>query len=317
MAYMFAAAPVDELGLWSESKAHVGELGGELPDRRSLAAYNEEFGNELATAILYQAIVNSRANSDFIGSIDAIPEFDETFEPAVGGRILVVPAMYYLEHPELGSSGDIVVKVARSLGIEAEIVPVGSLASVRQNGEIVADAIAASAERTVVFTISKGASDFRYALQHLSPELTNRVRAWVNISGTLHGSAYVDSMLEGGLKRFWFQGVCRAIGADFGCLDELRTTHAYWNEPMALPSTVEVLNVLPLSLLSHCHIKLAPRYRKLAAIGPNDGVMLPHDSIHLPGLIYPLWGCDHFVRTPRIGTLLSRLIRYLFSGERR
>jgi hypothetical protein len=53
-------------------------------------------------------------------------------------------------------------------------------------------------------------------------------------------------------------------------------------------------------------------HRRLACHGPNDGATILADACDLPGLIFPVWGADHYldaVYSPE--QLLSALLRYL------
>jgi len=314
LAYIFPSAPMDEFNLWEQAQPWVKKMHGQIPSRIEIQQLTKTLGIDLTTSILYQAILASKRDGSFIQTLKQIPlivsKQQTTKSQTV--KVLIIPAMYFQQHPELGSDGKIMHHVASQLGISTEIIPTLSLGSVQQNAEIIAHVIRQkTCDHLIICTLSKGASDFRLAMERFIPEHAHRIQAWINISGTLHGSACVDAMLDSTVKRLWFKLLCRGIGADYGCLDELRTAHPFWQSKWELPHSTNVINILPLPLIPHVHKQLSKRYHVLSYQGPNDGVMLPHDAIYQAGFIYPVWGCDHFMRTPFIGTLLRRVFLYL------
>ena len=58
-----------------------------------------------------------------------------------------------------------------------------------------------------------------------------------------------------------------------------------------------VIHLLGFPLRQHLSNAIASRcHRQLARFGPNDGAMLLAEACALPGLIYPVWGADHYLR---------------------
>src|SRR5262249_5235096 len=66
---------------------------------------------------------------------------------------------------------------------------------------------------------------------------------------------------------------------------------------LVLPSWLRVVHVVAFPLSFHLRSRRSRRgYRRLAALGPNDGGgILLGDLCRLPGLIYPVWGTDHYL----------------------
>ena len=62
-----------------------------------------------------------------------------------------------------------------------------------------------------------------------------------------------------------------------------------------------------------CHIQtsLVARYSAISRLGPNDGMVNCRESVIEPGLIYPVWGCDHFFRGPQVVPLLYQFFSWL------
>jgi hypothetical protein len=52
--------------------------------------------------------------------------------------------------------------------------------------------------------------------------------------------------------------------------------------------------------------------RRIAPLGPSDGLVLLADACALPGLVYPVWGADHNLRPAwDIRRLVTALAHYL------
>jgi hypothetical protein len=106
--------------------------------------------------------------------------------------------------------------------------------------------------------------------------------------------------------------VCKIIGLDFDLVRELDPAHPFWQGEVNVPPHVRVVNLLGVPLHSHVQQRsLFKRYGWMASLGPNDGMSLLRDLLVEPGVIYPLWGADHYFRTPQVSSLLYRLFRYL------
>ena len=64
--------------------------------------------------------------------------------------------------------------------------------------------------------------------------------------------------------------------------------------------------------------RLARRsHSRLAALGPSDGGgTLLGDVARLPGRVYPVWGCDHYLNPDwDLAPLISRLLRCVSDGR--
>jgi hypothetical protein len=71
-----------------------------------------------------------------------------------------------------------------------------------------------------------------------------------------------------------------------------------------------VINLIGVPL--HAHVQqrsLFKRYGWMQALGPNDGMALLPDLLVEPGDTYPLWGADHYFRTPQVSPLFYRVFR--------
>ena len=77
------------------------------------------------------------------------------------------------------------------------------------------------------------------------------------------------------------------------------------------PEGLLVVSVVGTPLVSHLSGTTAARHARLAPEGPNDGSTLLRDAVVEPGLVYPVWGADHYLRVPGSAALLYRLFRWL------
>ena len=83
---------------------------------------------------------------------------------------------------------------------------------------------------------------------------------------------------------------------------------------LQVPDHIQVVHLFGFPLAEHLSRPLAQRgFHRIASLGPNDGGSnLLSDLIGLPGLTYPVWGADHYLRPNwDIGSLIRRLFHYL------
>jgi hypothetical protein len=74
------------------------------------------------------------------------------------------------------------------------------------------------------------------------------------------------------------------------------------------------IHVVGFPLREHLSSAWAQRgHARLAVLGPNDGGgILLADAIAREGLVYPVWGADHYLRPAwDIRRLICRLVRYV------
>jgi len=312
----FGGAPIDEVDLARQVAPTVERLRGEIPDTRGLREVMLSKGVDFATMLYFQAIHASPLHGEFARLIDGLPASGMAGPPAPGtscGKLLIVPAMFYRERPALGGEGRLVAEVANSCGFETEILPIGSRGSVTENQALVWEALVREARSDLwLFSLSKGGAEVRLALQtHAGHPVLRKIRGWINVSGLVRGTHYIDSMLSSATGRLRVRALCLALGMSYEGVKELQTTHSHWREALELPAEITVINLVGVPLLCHIQEGLVARYRRLSRFGPNDGFVLLPESIILPGLIYPIWGSDHLFRSPQVSPLLYRVFRYV------
>ena len=74
----------------------------------------------MATMAFYEAVRAAEYNRDFVDAVD-----QQSVGQSTDNRItlLILPALFYQEHPEVGGDGTQVASVAKACGIDANAVP--------------------------------------------------------------------------------------------------------------------------------------------------------------------------------------------------
>lgn len=321
MTAAIAGAPMFPAG---ETRGTAGAAPG--PTAEDLALRARAHGIDAATTWYCQHLRDR--HRAFIEAVDGrLPRAARRLE-----RIFLVPGALYREQPRFGSDGRLVRAAAARLGIECRLIPVASLGSVTANAACVAEALAGAEERSVVLvSLSKGGSDTRIALER-HPALVGRIRAWINVCGLIRGTPISDSLLG---TRWWQRGLLR------GYLACTRAHPEFVRELSSAPGTLlgnapdlpkglPVISVVGMPLTSHLAPNARVRHGRMAHLGPNDGsTLLHHAIVHTPstgtadavqargewggggGAVYPVWGADHFMRTPEVPDLLQRLLLHV------
>jgi hypothetical protein len=309
----YGDAPVDEVGLASRAEPFVSRLHGRLPNVFELRQLTREHGVNVATMVFYRAILSSPAHGPFARTIDAVATEPRRSSAAL--TLLVVPAMFYRERPDLGGDGQLAASIAAACGFRTKIVATRSRGTLSENARAIADAIAGEEDDVWLFSLSKGGGEVRLALQRdTHADARRRVRGWINVSGIVRGSHFIDEMLATSARRLRARAFCIALGTSYSGVRELTTTHPFWQQRFEAPADMRIINVVGVPLCSHIQKGLVGRYRRLAVLGPNDGFVLLPETLITPGAIYPIWGSDHLFRSPQVSPLLYRLFNYVLCG---
>jgi hypothetical protein len=310
MLRAYGDAPVDEVSLAWRAEPWVSSLRGSVPDTTVLQRMTDEHGLDFATMVFYRAVLASTAHGDFVRLVERQATAPCPRSP--GTTLLIVPAMFHRERPDLGGDGRLVGAIAQACGFQAELVPTLSRGTISENASIIRAAIQKERDTLWLFSLSKGGGEVRRALQqHPQADVLRRVRGWINVSGIVRGSHFIDHMLGSPARRLRARAFCMAQGTPYAGAKELQTTHGYWREPFVPPEQMTVINLVGVPLGCHVQKALVGRYRRLGMLGPNDGFVLLSETLILPGLIYPLWGSDHLFRSPQVSPLLYRLFNLL------
>ena len=297
---------IDEAQLATDALPFAAPFNGRTPSRTEMNALLTKHGIGLTTRILYEIICEG--NHAFINQIDQI---EPCASPqAATFKLLIVPALLYKEHPEFGGDGKSIAEIARACRIETDVVPVASRGSCAENIQILWQAIQREpAAKIVLLTLSKGGAETRMTLEAKRADAAiGKVLAWVNLCGFVNGSPLFD-LFSGKLRA---RLISLVMGIDSHVADEMSSLNPHWSQPFHLPDGLLTLNVIGVPLAEHIQTRnQLDRYVRLAKLGPNDGFALSSEML-IPGSpTYPLWGADHYFRTPQVSPLLYRIFNYL------
>jgi hypothetical protein len=277
-------------------------------------------GLDFATALLYDRLRRSPEHGPFIRRVNAAPA--EAPAPGEGPTTLViVPGAFHAEYPHTGADGRRLRAVAERWGWRVAVIPVASFGRLAVNARLICDWLDARPEESVLLvSLSKGGADVKTALALPGTARAFRnVSTWVSLSGTLFGTPLAGWFARHPLGRVLARLVAWYHHYDFEVLHELdHGPGRPLDGDLVLPAHLNVLHVVGLPLAAHLSSRLARRTRRrLAALGPSDGGgTLLGDVARLPGRIYPVWGCDHYLN-PRwdITPLIARLLRCARDGR--
>lgn len=304
----YLGPPVDEITLHEQAKSII-----ENSDNLTISPLISSKEKDLALCALFHFI--KKQNTSFIDLIDnqCLTNDSASRTTNINVKILIVPAFFYDEHPEIGGDGKLVEKIFNTNGFDASIIPVHSKGSVTTNSQIIATHIAENNDKLLWFvSISKGTADLRHCLQTMGRGIIPKnIAGWVNLSGIFQGSLLADVRSSSWLRRCFFRFVCRLLSVDYNLIAELTTDHPYWKADPKLFNGINLIHVVGFPLLSHVQHLLAHRYTKLSSIAPTDGMINLLETVQWPGKIYPMWGCDHFLRSTDVSLLLYKLCSYI------
>jgi len=167
----------------------------------------------------------------------------------------------------------------------------------------------------ILASLSKGGADVKMALAEPGAERAfANVAAWINLCGILDGTPMAEWLLS------WRWGAVlnrlyhRLRGQSLTFLRDLRYGAGQpLDFPLRLPAHLRLISVVGFPLREHLVRGIARRcHRRLAPLGPNDGGLVLADVCALPGLVYPLWGADHYLQ-PKSGVreLVAAILQYL------
>jgi hypothetical protein len=290
--------------------------GWVLPTARNIQEIATREGIDAATTQLYQSVLASPHHGPFIHRVDEIcrraaPKMWQAEAP-----VIIVPGAFYRENPRSGADGRILREQAERLGCPTGIIPIASRGSLKQNARIICDWLLEHQEQPVILaSLSKGGADVKMALAELdAADAFKNVAAWVNLCGILNGTPMAEWLLSRNpaalLNRLYY--ILRGQGLGF-----LRDLGYGPGRPLdfelQLPQHVRMITIAGFPLREHLTTALARRcHRRLTHLGPNDGSLILSDVCALPGLLYSIWGADHYLRPQTdVNKLVLAVLQYL------
>lgn len=309
----FAAPLADEQALREAARPLARELAGRLPGPDELAAVSRERGVDFATTWLHEAL-RASPHGPLLERLEGPPR-----APAPGARlgVLVVPTLFWREHPEIGGDGRLVADVAARLGFTAGRAPLRSVGGLDESAERLLAHLAEGREPVALVSLSKGGSDVKRLLARFPghPAL-QRVVAWANVAGLTGGTPLVDRLLSQPALRLLWSLYLGWHGGSLRSLRGLGAAQPESREAVTVPPHWRVLSLPALPLRGHLLPGAARGFARLAPLGPNDGLVPFWNAVVPGGEVGALWGCDHYVRRPGLDRLVQNLLAELAAPPR-
>ena len=301
---LFAAPYVDEVKLFAVVDRDIAGL-----DLSGIERCIQESGDMYRKTALMCRYVEHK-NTDFIQKVN---EYDVSKKPEDHTvKVIIVPGMFYKEHPDVGARGDIVREIAEECRFQTSTVPTLSKGSVSFNTKLVKEAIQNDThERIWLVSFSKGSTEVRRALEQLvdSPEI-EKVKGWVSISGIPYGTPLATLKQKSLVSKAIWGITSKSLRVETVVSTEL-THEGELANPMKISSKINIIHIAGFPIAPHLHPELIKFYKRLAPFGPNDGLMLLQDYMHTEGRVYPMWGLDHFLRTSTISSVIYKMCHYI------
>jgi hypothetical protein len=287
-----------------------------LPTARKIQEISTREGIDAATTQLYQGVLESPQHGPFVRRIDEICRRTEPRRWQAQAPLVIVPGAFYRENPRSGADGRLLREQAERLGCPTGIIPIASRGMLQRNARIICDWLLEHQEQPVILaSLSKGGADVKMALAE--PDAASafkNVAAWVNLCGILNGTPMAEWLLSRNpaalLNRLYYT----LRGQGLGFLRDLRYgSGCPLDFQLQLPQNFRMITIAGFPLREHLSNALARRcHRRLAHLGPNDGSLVLADVCALPGLLYPIWGADHYLRPQTdVRQLVLAVLQYL------
>jgi hypothetical protein len=278
----------------------------------ALAEIARTQGIDFATALLHDRLLRGRFPMQRMVTTCPPPAATEMMKKML---VAVAPGAFYREYPGTGGDGQRILDAAERLGLRAERIPLDSFGTLRTNAATLACWLRDhAAEQIILVSLSKGGADVKIALAAADAAAIFRpVRAWLNFSGILDGTALANWLLARRVRTLLVKLLCWWRGYRFGLIEDIQRGPGHALGPaLRLPPHLLAVHVVGFPLEKHLSSPLARRaYARLAPLGPNDGGgNLLADVASWPGMVWPIWGADHYFHPERVAAeeLLAKLL---------
>lgn len=235
---------------------------------------------------------------------------------ATPSTILIIPGAFAKEYPKHDARGQRIVKAARDLGVNVDVLDTPSFCSPVVGSSYIANWLARTGKRDVLLvSLSKGSSDAAsFFSQPSYQRFQQQIRAWVSIGGLLSGSPIVNLIHARPLWRLFISGLLRIKGYRYADLLTLM-----WNDAHApLWNTYGALSIPAI------HVHSVPRYEDLSSalalravkralhygVSDGGGVLLS-DLARNDGYLVLIEKRDHYFRDIPMRALLARILYWI------
>jgi hypothetical protein len=280
-------------------------LTSALPSAGELRDCAVREGIDAATIRLYRSLLESPFHGPFIRRIEETCKRPAANAWRSDAILVIVPGAFYRENPRSGADGHVLREQAEALGCPTDLVPLASAGSLKENARILCEWLAKQPPRPMILaSLSKGGADVKMALAEPDAgRAFENVAAWISLCGILDGTPMAEWLLSpwnpgAVLSRLYY----RLRGQPTSFLPDLRHGSGQTLDfPLRLPEHVRLISVVGFPLREHLNRGISRRcHRRLTPLGPNDGGLVLADVCALPGLVFPIWGADHYLQ-PKSG----------------
>src|SRR5258705_4519131 len=230
--------------------------------------------------------------------------------------LIIVRGDYYGEIPRSGADGRLLREQAERLNCPTGVIPIASRGTLKQNARIICDWLLEHTDQPVILaSLSKGGADVKMALAE--PDAAGafkNVAAWVNLCGILNGTPMAEWLLSRNPAALMNRLYYTLRGQGLGFLRDLGYGSGWPLDcDLQLPQHIRMVTIAGFPLREHLSSALARRcHHRLTHLGPNDGSLILSDVCALPGLLYPIWGADHYLRPKTdVNRLVLSVLQYL------
>jgi hypothetical protein len=276
-------------------------------------------GVDFATAVLFDRLCRSRKHELLFDRLNT-HRVSKRHPVAADLLFAIVPGALHAEHPETGADGAAIREAVEFAGGRTDLIPLRTMGLPSENGKCLVRWLRdrPPSERIVLISLSKGGTDVKAALAdpHVNGAF-DQVDAWISVSGVIDGVP----MANWGLRRLHTQAIWRAIfwwrGWSFRFVREMKLgARSESSQDLRLPSHMRLIHVVGFPLKRHIRLGYARRwFARLATNGPNDTVSMLLDLCRLPGLVFPIWGADHYLGThDNSATFVEQLMSFLMDN---
>lgn len=292
-----------------------------IPSTNELRHITAREGIDAATTLLYRTVLESTRYGPFIRRIEELRRRQDCLTWDNDAILVIVPGAFYRENPRSGADGHLVRAQAERIGCETDLIPLASTGGLQQNATIICEWLCDCEERPVILvSLSKGGADIKMALsQPGAAAAFQHVVGWINLCGILDGTPNAEWLFSGGVFAKLVRTYYNALGQNLEFVRDLRRGPGHpLDFELQLPAHLRMVTVVGFPLREHLSSFIARHcHRKLAALGPNDCGLVLSDVCAQPGLLYPLWGADHYLR-PNSGVqdLIVALMEYMIEELR-
>lgn len=233
-------------------------------------------------------------------------------------EVVFVPGYHYETYPETGADLADPRGALRDAGLETRWIATDEKGSIDANAELIAAylrRLARAQREIIVISASKSGPEVALALSQLSPADARRVKAWINIVGTLQGTPLADEVLGDGLLSGY-----RDELNDAG-LQSLTTgrSRARYAQVKARENLLTV-NYIAIPVTGTVSDRARRTYAILRPYGPNDGLNLLGDVFAPNSVTLMEFGHDHYLVDetirPRTIALVNTTIQWLENCQR-